>query len=698
MKRFLLPILFLLSGTPSTPAAAQSLAVSDTGWNSPRALELIQRAQERRSAANADSGLSSYRSDARIFVYFYLDRPDTGERNLVKTDQLALEVYWQAPDLVKQRIVGWRDEKSLPTNINYHLDHLTVVQENFGDEIRLGDGDEVTDVVHPASSGAESVYEYRLADSLTLRLPGAADPVRVYELQVRPRDIGRPGFLGSVFVEQRAGDIVRMDFTFTESSYVDRYLDYINISLDNGLWQGRFWLPNQQRVEIRRRIPELDIPAGSVIRANMRIGNYQFDEPMPRSFFSGDPVVALPRAEREEFPFEEDIHSEVREEGIGPQAELREIRKLAAELVKDQALRRSAELRFRIGSASDVFRYGRAEGVVLGGGVGMEPIPGLQLEARTGWAFGAAHPLGSIALTSRPGSTTVQARFYVNAPRDVGVGPVSSGALSTLSALFAGEDLRDPYYTSGGSLSLSHAFSPSWSVSLAGYAERQREAVLSSGFSFFGDLRPISPIDATHMMLGGRVALSRAARPEASSWVTGSVFADMGEMATVDDPRGTTFGRSPRFVRPQVELQVGRRWSPRRAEVTISSGAGFALGELPLQGLYLLGGRGTIPGYEFRTFGGDRYAAFRATLAADVWQPWVRARALGAVGWAGVAGAGAQALPRSGARTTDSLLPSVGLGVGLFHDIVRLDVARGLASDGRWEIIVEANPSFWDFL
>ena len=33
-------------------------------------------------------------------------------------------------------------------------------------------------------------------------------------------------------------DIVRMTFTFTPASYVDRRLDYINISLDNGLFAG----------------------------------------------------------------------------------------------------------------------------------------------------------------------------------------------------------------------------------------------------------------------------------------------------------------------------------------------------------------------------------------------------------------------------------------------------------------------------
>jgi hypothetical protein len=40
----------------------------------------------------------------------------------------------------------------------------------------------------------------------------------------------------------------------------------------------------------------------------------------------------------------------------------------------------------------------------------------------------------------------------------------------------------------------------------------------------------------------------------------------------------------------------------------------------------------------------------------------------------------------------------VGAGVGLFFDIVRIDVARGLGGGGVWEVIVEANPSFWDFL
>lgn len=697
MKRVYFLLAILLSGGASFAPASAQVPQPDTAWNGERALELIGRAQDRRSAANADSGLSSYRADARIHVYFYLDRPDTRERNLVKTDQLALEVYWEAPDRTKQRIVGWRDEKSLPTNINYHLDHLTVVQENFGDEIRLGDGDEVMNVVHPAARGAENYYEYRLADSLTLRLPGADEPVRVYELQVRPLDVRSPGFVGSVFVERRAGDIVRMDFTFTPASYVDRYLDYINISLDNGLWGGRFWLPNEQRVEIRRRIPEFDIPAGSIIRANMRVGGYVFDEPMPIGFFSGSNVVALPRAEREAFPFEEDIHARVREEGLGPDSELGIIREMAAELMRDQAFTRSRVLRFRARSFSELLRYNRAEGLVTTLGMGAEPLPGLRASLRGGWAWGAEHPVGSADFAASAGSAAVDANLYVNETPDAGP-EIASGALNTLASLLAGEDYTDPYHVTGGRLTVGIPIAGGWRALIGARAERQRSAKLTSDYSVVGELRPVVPIDATDLMLGGHLALQRASSAESGRQVAVLLAADFGHL----DPRAGSpaeeAGAALLFLRPRWTLEARRRWLPGDAAFTLRAEGGFAVGELPIQALYRAGGRGTLPGYPLRAFAGDRTLAARVGFARDLHAPWLRGRIFGAAGWTEVGSAGREAMERAGLRPTGTIRPSIGAGVGLLHDILRIDVARGLGEGGRWELIVDANPGFWDFL
>ncbi|HEX8454799.1 MAG TPA: hypothetical protein VF647_22165, partial [Longimicrobium sp.] len=169
----------------------------------------------------------------------------------------------------------------------------------------------------------------------------------------------------------------------------------------------------------------------------------------------------------------------------------------------------------------------------------------------------------------------------------------------------------------------------------------------------------------------------------------GTLLNELGE----SDP-----AESATFIRPRFDLGWVRRWTPARAELEAGTSAGIALGELPRQALFLVGGRGTIPGFPFRAFGGDRFALARVMGSADVAGPWLRGRGFANAGWTGVGSAGRVPLQDWGAATTGSPRFSVGTGVGLFYDILRVDVARGLGPDGRWELIVEANPSFWDFL
>ena len=714
MKRFSLTcILFGLLLSPALHAQTAAPAV-EPEWNGERALELIRRAQARRAEATADTALLSYQADARGHLYFYLDRPDRATRNLVKTDQIALEVFWREPDLAKQRIVGWRDRKSLPTNIRYHIDHLAVVLENFGDLIRIGDGDEVQDVLHPAAPGAERFYEYRLADSLTLRLPGATEPVRVYELKVRPRDLSQPGLVGSVFVDRRAGDLVRMDFTFTPSAYRDRYLDYINISLDNGLWKGRFWLPNAQRVEIRRELPELDIPVGSVIRGTLRVGNYRFNEELPLQLFVGAPVALAPAEDREAFVFEQELDAELREEGLGPEVELEEVRREAIELARGRVLsglRSAGGVEPRFGSASEVLRYNRAEGATVGLGVGITPTPHLSLGAQAGWAFGAEHPLLEAQAEWRGTSLGLSASGYLNQSRDIGIGPVASGAINSLSALFAGEDYRDLFYASGISLRGEWRMAPNHSTWLALRAEKQSSAELETDFSIFGGgspFRPVHAIDRAEPAWSAELGWERRAPAEISQWWEADASAKAGMINPAGDliligclePDGVSCAEvlSATFLRARGEATWSRYWNAVATTLDVTGAGGFALGELPRQELFLLGGRGTVPGYPFRAFGGDRFLLGRATASVELVPVWLRGRGIVAAGWAGVGGVGREALARWGAEPTGTFRPSVGVGVGIFYDILHLDLARGLGDDGVWEFVIEVQRSFWDFL
>jgi len=170
-----------------TLAAAPLGALAAQEWNSDAALALARRAIERRDRTASDTMLRDYKAQAHGFLFFLgqfgegLSEPP----RLVKADQLELEVYWKAPQLSKQRIVGWRDRAELPTDINYHRDHLGIVQNNFGRVVRLGEGDEVRDVPHPLAPGGTELYDFALGDTVTLTLPQRA--VRVVALRVRPK-------------------------------------------------------------------------------------------------------------------------------------------------------------------------------------------------------------------------------------------------------------------------------------------------------------------------------------------------------------------------------------------------------------------------------------------------------------------------------------------------------------------------------
>src|SRR5690606_31697233 len=149
----------------------------------------------------------------------------------------------------------------------------------------------------------------------------------VHEIEVRPKNPDEPAIIGSIFLEAASAALVRMTFTFTPSSYIDPRLDFINVALENGLWAGRYWLPYEQRLEIRREIPELDLPFGTVIRTRMRVGNYRFNEEVPIwLFLSPNRITMAPREERESFGFEQPIDAGWRIEGFDRPADVTEVR------------------------------------------------------------------------------------------------------------------------------------------------------------------------------------------------------------------------------------------------------------------------------------------------------------------------------------------------------------------------------------
>jgi hypothetical protein len=373
--------------------------------------------------------------------------------------------------------------------------------------------------------------------------------------------------------------------------------------------------------------------------------------------------------------------------------ELGEIRRQASALMGRRLLSGLPGSRVDVTTASQTLRYNRAEGFALAAGYRHAASERLSLSLRGGFATGPSHPFGQADAWYGDLSSRVGGGVYLNQVRDVGVGPVISGAMNTVTGLIAGYDFTDPYFASGAELRLDRPVGRGWGSALRLRVEEQEMATLASTFSLGGEssFRPVPFID-NGTFYGGSVSFRRVAPAELGrAWSLG---------LTVDGGRldANAASRTFDFARPRADAGLTLRSADR--ELAITGAAGSTIGHAPWQAVWSLGGRGTVPGYAFRSYGGDHFGFARATFSADLLPVFLRGRVFAAAGAAGGERVAPNPLdlpvgdpvPRTGTMT------SIGAGVGILYDILRIDVARGLGSHGQWEVIVEANPQFWDFL
>src|SRR3954466_14809563 len=356
--------IFLISSTlAARPAQAQA-------WNDARTRALVEAATVRRARQLADTGLKDYKAVAHGYVTFLAQ---VGEGlaeppKVVKADELVNEVYWRAPNLSKQRILGRRDTLLLPTDISYHRDHLGIVQNNFPAIIRLGDGDEVRDVPHPLSAVGLEAYDFAITDSLSFNLPGRT--ITTYEVKVRPKDDRQPRIIGAMYIDRDDAQVVRMAFNFTRSAFLDNALDDLFVIIENSLVNGRFWLPRQQQIEIRRGGTWLDVPIRGIIRGRWIIGDYAVNTGFSPDIFAGPEIAIAPQAVRDTLRFGgrilDSLPSDVR---VVTDAEVKRVQEEARALVRAQALPRPQALTLAAVGVSDFVRFDRAEGFAFGAGL-----------------------------------------------------------------------------------------------------------------------------------------------------------------------------------------------------------------------------------------------------------------------------------------------------------------------------------------
>jgi hypothetical protein len=660
-------------------------------------MEVVERAVERRSRRFADSGLTDYRAEAHGYLTFLAQfgKGFPEPPKIVRIDQLAVEVLWRAPTLSKQRLIGRRDTLLLPAEISYYRDRFGVVQNNFPDLIRMGDGRDVRDVPHPLSNPGLRTYDYAIRDSLVLESPTRT--LNVYEIHVRPRADSLAAVVGTVYLDRETGAVARMALTFTSHALLDKRIETLSVILENALID-RFWLPSHQEIEVVRQTTWLDFPARGIIRGRWEICCYDLNLGLTPNQFEGFEFVRVPPTQMERYPWEggivDSLPGDVR---LATDADARAVIRRAQELVSVDAL--SRQLRggaLAAGRISDFVRVNRVEGVALGAGVTWRFGGGASVDARGRLGFADENFKGRLSLTARPVPQIELTAYGERDHRDAGDLMETSLVRNTLAAGAFGRDYTNPYEVRAVGLELRAAPGGTL-VDVSGSYERHRR-VLVNMTPLTGEFASTIPAWSIRM---GRLSLHATKPPVPGLWGM-----DVGWEAEVRgglfQGHDTTFTEAnPRFGRASLRLTMERGFGAHRLLLATTLAGVAAAPDVPPQEYVLLGGPRSAPGYGYHeltgTVGATQHAEWRlpvpfpsiglgrygrtppkATLAPFAHVAYVRNPA-------------PFAAPRSG------FYPSVGVAAQLFYDLLRIQTARGLR-DGRWTFSIDLNQFFWGIL
>jgi hypothetical protein len=689
-------VLSLASLLASRDLVAQEPKPTASGWRDAQATTLVTRAIERRGVQLADSSLLSYRATAHGFLAFLAQ---LGEGviippKVVQSEELALSIAWWQPGRSAQRLIGRRDTTLLPADVGYYRDRYGVVLDNLPDRIRLGDGQDVRDVPHPLAAGALGLYEYTMGSPLTIRIPGRE--ILVDEVKFRPRNGSTPSAIGSVYLDRETAAVVRLSMTFTRAAIIDKRIETLVVTLENGLVRERYWLPRRQEVEVSRGSTWFDIPARGIVRGKWEISGYDVNERIPPATMLLPRWSSAPRDSLRAHPFAGRIIDALPPEiQIASSEDVVRARVQAEAAVRASMLARPATASVTGRGISDLARFTRAEGLALGLGGAHKSSTGFMVMARARYGLADEQFKGHVAIGRAPafGRLPTLQLFVERDYRDLGVAE-RAGVTNSLASMLFSSDYTTQVDTRA--VGLLYKRSPVSAFTWRVAAERDAPTrVTGSGWQ-----RTFAPTLDAWALEGARLEVSgaggtvpRDAMARRSTWMlSASVGAYDGQ---------ATRAVRPLVARAQAQWQLTQPLGRDRALV-VHSIAGLAGGrDLPPQWLVFAGGPWSAPGYDWHRFGSRALLSQRVELRTPVRGPSLPLGRFGTspphVTLAPYLQAMATASGVAERPTVAGVYPSAGLGVLFFYDLVRADVGRGLRN-GAWRFSIDIDRSFWGIL
>ena len=313
-------------------------------------------------------------------------------------------------------------------------------------------------------------------------------------------------------------------------------------------------------------------------------------------------------------------------------------------------------------------RYNRVEGFSTGITATTELGRGYSVDGSARLGTGDWAPNAELGIVRSNGRTTWRLGGYrrLEVASDWG-SPLSFGA--GMGAFLFGRD--DGFYYRSAGVDLTRTTSGG-SLTTKFFAEHHHEADVTTGFSLARAMGTGTEFGENIIATRGNVAgLAlrdiRSAGLDPQGW---RAFSDLRLEGGFFDPSVDSLS-GDLYTRAALDLTISRGLGERMA-ASLTVGAGFA-DNAPVQRLFLLGGTETVRGQRPGTQSGDTYWLTRLELGRGI--AAARGVVFGDIGWAG---------PRDLWSHPGRPMSGAGVGVSFMDGLVRADLARGIYPSKRY--------------
>lgn len=704
---------------------ASQLAVlgHDSLYSSPALATLVETVSKANRRVPPD--LTGYTAKIESELAVLVSKPGGENGTAVGATETAAQVeqlqswgVWDRRGTFQQTVVGYRARQLAPM-----VSALTIVPRPwtaptlYGDRLALIFGGppsfrtadstrrEMT-AVHPFAEDRDEYYRFSGGDTVASVHLGP-QILKIVRIHVEPLEQHRAAmvFAGDVLVDGGSGAIIRMRgrIKLTAPSHepmlarVIRRLAHVQeiayIDFENSMYDGRFWLPDRQRLEYQATTGLTESRATVRVQSvwrDVKLGLRDAD-----SAAAGDtleaPHYSLQLAPPDSTAKWSDWDHELG--AMTADASIRDFDDVAPPEFRPDG---SAQLRWQARRLSDLLRVNRVEGLFLGASALLDlrqAAPGVSVQVFGGWAtLEGAFKGGFDATRVRgPWISTLRAERQLASTNDFSQ-MLGRDSGNPIGSLFGQEDYDwvDRYTLALGltrELGQMHASSVTVEVAEGRDDGFARELMHGPIAGTFRPNRPVTP---------GRYVSSRLQLDLGRNIVTNPLVSGVG--ATMAYTRGDgTLSWQRAQVQALAQRMFGRFEVSARADAAIARGS-----DLPIQQLLEIGGTEGLPGYGYKAFSGDQATVGRATVGylLPIWESPMRLGrvVLPAVGprvQVGVFGGRASATPttsllldRLGWVTSDGWRGSLDFRLRFFGGAISVGASRPIDQHQGWKAAV----------